>query len=874
MIRIDKKLIGMLVWSLLFALWIGNGFAYADSLPVSKQTASSPVTAGVDVMTYESTSGGGKALVYVLKVDLTNPYVKLDTIVGNDGTFAKNQVVSNMANRVGAVAAINGDFFQMGTSGRPIGLTYQNGTLLSSPAQRTDMYGFALMQSKVPLIDIFTFSGQVTAANGNSFTLSGINKPAYLVMGGASSDAGTLQLYNTDWGSSSRGGGNDVVEMVISNQIVQEIRNNLSATTIPMGGYVLRGQGAAASFLRDNFQIGDTVQVSYAVGPVDQIQAAVGGQALLIHNGSIPNSFSQEITGRVARTALGYTADGRTLYLACAEKSSNSQGMTQWEMAYFLSGLGAHWAINLDGGGSTTMVARPLAEKEVSLLTKPQGGSQRQIPTAIGLFSTAPPGKLAGLLVDISAEIFLVVLPYTLTVKGYDEYYNTDQVGASELKWSFKNGTGNVVGNQLTFETGGAVTVVASNGVYDKEIPVQVYDEKSINRLDVEPSEIRLTPGGSVQCKVKVVCNDGTEFSLQPGQYQLSASGLKGSVSGDTYTAPATPGIGVLQVNFRGITKDIPITVAEGQQVIGKSTENAPLSLTLDGLTVVVPAEGLPAETTVIMKPLTTLSTPLPEGYQLVTGVEITADMEGKEFLKPAAVQWQNNQAVLLQLQEGQWVSFSTEEMNNAQISTLEPLALVLKKAAPVFTDMEGHWAKTDVTNLSVKGIVSGFPGNVFMPQDKVTRVQFITMLAKAMNWLPTEGNTNFTDSATIPDWAKGYVGIAVQKGVISGYNDGTFKPNRTITRSEMASCISRALNLPEASADTLAGFVDRNAVAQWALDPVSRTVGAGLLKGDNQQRFNPKGLATRAESAALIARTMEYLAQYHTTGEIPMENA
>ena len=101
---------------------------------------------------------------------------------------------------------------------------------------------------------------------------------------------------------------------------------------------------------------------SYAVGPVDQIQAAVGGQALLIHNGSIPNSFSQEITGRVARTALGYTADGRTLYLACAEKSSNSQGMTQWEMSYFLSGLGAHWAINLDGGGSTTMVARPLAE--------------------------------------------------------------------------------------------------------------------------------------------------------------------------------------------------------------------------------------------------------------------------------------------------------------------------------------------------------------------------------------------------------------------------------------------------------------------------------------------------------------------------------
>lgn len=138
------------------------------------------------------------------KPTLVVPLLKIDTIIGSDGTLNKNQNVTEMARRTGAVAAINGDYFQMMTSGRTIGLAYSGGKLVESPARRNDMYGFGLTIDTRPLIEIFDFAGHVTAANGNSFILAGINKPDYLLPSGLSADVEALNLYNPLWGTTSR----------------------------------------------------------------------------------------------------------------------------------------------------------------------------------------------------------------------------------------------------------------------------------------------------------------------------------------------------------------------------------------------------------------------------------------------------------------------------------------------------------------------------------------------------------------------------------------------------------------------------------------------------------------------------------------------
>ena len=107
----------------------------------------------------------GALNAYVLKIDLTDPYLKVDTVLGADGTLNKNQPVLEMARRTGAVAAINGDFSQMKDSGRPIGLVYQDGQLIESPALRNDMFGFGLTKDNTVLLEVFEFSGEVTAEN-------------------------------------------------------------------------------------------------------------------------------------------------------------------------------------------------------------------------------------------------------------------------------------------------------------------------------------------------------------------------------------------------------------------------------------------------------------------------------------------------------------------------------------------------------------------------------------------------------------------------------------------------------------------------------------------------------------------------------------
>ncbi len=849
-------------------LWAGPVMA----LPTSRLIETFPVTSGAELSTYQSQSGGGTAVVYVLKIDLSNPYIKLNTIVGNDGSLETNQKVTDMALRSGAVAAINGDFFQITDSGRPIGLTYSNGSIITSPAMRSDMYGFAITGDKHPLIDVFTFSGRVKAPGGNTFPLSGINKPAYLISGGASSDINSLQMYNSSWGRNSRGnvnGPDGAVEMVVSGNVVREIRSSMSPVGIPADGYVLMAHGTAAAFIKNNFKPGDDVQVEYAVGPLENIFAAVGGQAILVRDGAIPNYFTQEIKGRVSRTAVGFTADGKTLYLACAEKSNKSQGMTQWEMAYFIQSLGVDRAVNLDGGGSTTMVARRTGEERTELFNVPEKGAPRVVPDAIGIFSTAPPGDFAGLVIHGPDKI-LVGLPAVFNARGYDEYYNPYRLTPGDVSWLLKSGEGEINGSEIIFETGGVLDIAAKKGDYEKVQPVKVYGDDDINKIVVEPSSVRVAPGSSVQIKVTVLCKDGTVFALKPGQFEMTAEA--GSVSGDMFVVPDKPTATKLNVVFRSFSVAVPVVVAEKDQAVGIVSAGQPLTLNLGGyFSVILPPDALPDGTTITAEPADKLPGQLPAGYEKVSAVLLTTNGGLSEMTSAAQLRWDaGDQGIaadyaIYRWDGGAWQSLAATAGNggqvyNAAVQNLGTLVLV-RHPRKEFSDMSGHWAASDVSMLASKGIVSGYPGNVFRPQEKVTRVQFVTMLAKAMGWQPVEGEKIFSDLDMIPVWARGYVNASVEKGVVSGYKDGRFMPSRNVTRSEMASMITRALSLSPAGVDVISNFKDSNKIDNWALDPVVRTVAAGLFKGDNRNMFNPADFASRAESAAIIARSMEYSA-------------
>ena len=170
--------------------------------------------------------------------------------------------------------------------------------------------------------------------------------------------------------------------------------------------------------------------------------------------------------------------------------------------------------------------------------------------------------------------------------------------------------------------------------------------------------------------------------------------------------------------------------------------------------------------------------------------------------------------------------------------------------------DMKGHWAAASVRVLVGRGILSGFPDGTFRPDLPVTRAEFAKMIVLALG-LETGGEKpDFADADKVPAWAGGYVVAAVQAKLITGYDDKTFRAGDPITRAQAAVILSRALQHQGTALDTTAtAFLDGGTIPAWALTAVNATVNAGLVTGYADKTFRPGDTANRAQAAVLIQR-------------------
>lgn len=167
-------------------------------------------------------------------------------------------------------------------------------------------------------------------------------------------------------------------------------------------------------------------------------------------------------------------------------------------------------------------------------------------------------------------------------------------------------------------------------------------------------------------------------------------------------------------------------------------------------------------------------------------------------------------------------------------------------------TDIADHWAKSYIDTLVKNKAISGYPDGTFKPDSMITRGEFATVLVKAFGLTSTSGKV-FDDTAN--HWAKDYVAVAASYGIVSGYNDTTFGVDDYITREQMASMIARAKGLT-----TIGGansFTDGDTISDWARDAVSITASNGIINGYPDGTFKPKANATRAEAVTVIVKAL-----------------
>ena len=171
-------------------------------------------------------------------------------------------------------------------------------------------------------------------------------------------------------------------------------------------------------------------------------------------------------------------------------------------------------------------------------------------------------------------------------------------------------------------------------------------------------------------------------------------------------------------------------------------------------------------------------------------------------------------------------------------------------------TDIQGHWAQNTINKWVDKGDISGYPDGTFRPNNMITRAEFVVLVNNAMGYTKS-GYAYFSD---VPShyWGKNAIQTGVAAGYISGDGNGIFRPNDPVTRQEAAAMISRILDLKQNESRAYR-YTDSYAISNWAKGVVGAVSDAGIMAGYPDGSFGPNKVLTRAEAVLALDKTVNY---------------
>jgi len=323
--------------------------------------------------------------VNVLEVDISNPNIRIETAKANDRLIG-NETTSSMAKRRSTpnekvFAAVNGDFYYRG--GLPTNLQIKNGQILTTPINRTIL---AFDYQNKPIIDIVKYEGKIIT-NKNKFEINGIN---------ITRDDKKIILYNKYFGdsTSTNSKGFEILVQRINNWlvndtvkcVVKKIQVGVGNIKIPDTTFAVISSGNVKNDLIKHVKLNDTIKIFNSITPAkSKIKEAIGGLIQLVKDGKnyVDKSFVEHKKPsftyvRHPRTAVGFSKDSTKIFFVVVDgRQSTSAGMTLPELAELMLNVGSYNAINLDGGGSSTIYV------DGEIKNNPSDGIERAVSNSI-----------------------------------------------------------------------------------------------------------------------------------------------------------------------------------------------------------------------------------------------------------------------------------------------------------------------------------------------------------------------------------------------------------------------------------------------------------------------------------------------------------
>ncbi len=180
----------------------------------------------------------------------------------------------------------------------------------------------------------------------------------------------------------------------------------------------------------------------------------------------------------------------------------------------------------------------------------------------------------------------------------------------------------------------------------------------------------------------------------------------------------------------------------------------------------------------------------------------------------------------------------------------------MIGSALAQIVDIEDHWAQEQINSWTAKGLIQGYPDGTFKPDQGINRAEFFTLVNRSLG-LQKRASLTFTDVIG-NEWFVEQIEKAVVEGYVEGYPDGTIKPYQSITRQEVAVIMSRLFSLesPE-QVPAAERFTDYGQIPEWSKNAVKAVVGKGYVLGYPDGSFKPERPITRAETTVLLDRIL-----------------
>ncbi|MCL2874619.1 MAG: phosphodiester glycosidase family protein [Defluviitaleaceae bacterium] len=380
--------------------------------------------------------------IHILRAPLDDPFISLG-LARSQTEFELKERTTALLQQTGAVGGVNGDFFDLAgnySAAVGAGFEFDDGNLISANiyANRgSSRFGtFYIDNAGNPFIDYLTTYMQLFINGSASIRVTAVNK----ITGRDSSAILDRNAVTNTREIDARIPGR--AKIVVERNAITRIAPPGESVDVPVNGFVVFLSEEDTERI-DEFAVGMSAGFNLSMS-VDHnaIQFAISGGGKILSNGATVVDNGHVAAGNQPRTAVGFSANGREVIMMVVDGRSHSVGVSHAELADLMRAHGAHNAMHLDGGGSSTMAVRRPGASEVARVNTPSDNAERRVTNALGIYIDAPIGVMTQLAVTPRNNRVFLGTGIPVNISGNDAYFNTVPMQPGRAAVSFNDGSG------------------------------------------------------------------------------------------------------------------------------------------------------------------------------------------------------------------------------------------------------------------------------------------------------------------------------------------------------------------------------------------------------------------------------------------------